>query len=360
LKEYPQAQSSLRKALQLDSLNQLYLQQLASLLYESEKYEASLGLADTLLVIDPGNRGFMILKGQSLQRLNLLYESREVFYQLYEDDTLNTWNIKQLASLNTRMDSVTEAIFWTEKAVAMDSMDMRSYIRLGSLYVRAEKYEEGREELTKAISRDSSQALIFRFRGALSIMGALFSEAEHDFSMAIHLGDSTAFSFRHYGLSLFKQSKHLEAIPVYQKTIKLDPEDAQAWYYLGFCYKWNEDIPMAIQCLEKALELSVTPSISDVYIGLGQFHGLNRDFQKAIHNYSRAYEWDPENAIPLAQLGMLIEESGGEKKHARNYYKAFIKQANPLEHTYLIQYLNNRIDIINEGLFMEGKLEKEN
>ena len=148
-------------------------------------------------------------------------------------------------------------------------------------------------------------------------------------------------------------------MPVYETTLKMDPEDGKAWYYLGFCYKWQENLGMAIACLDKALELSASSSISDVYDALGQFHGLQRSYDKAIHNYSRAYEWNPMNPIPLAQLGMLVEQTGGKKEHAKNYYKSYLKKSNPLKNSYLIDYVNNRLDIINEKLFMEGKLKRD-
>lgn len=56
---------------------------------------------------------------------------------------------------------------------------------------------------------------------------------------------------------------------------------------------------------------------------------------------------------------MLVEQSGGKKEHAKTYYKSYLKKANNLKNPYLIDYVNKRLDIINEKLFMEGKLERE-
>ncbi|MEA1876865.1 MAG: tetratricopeptide repeat protein [Bacteroidota bacterium] len=353
------ATMSFRKSLNLDPHNPELYKQLAQSCYDQDDYVRCLLYADSILQTDSLNRNSLKIKGQALLKLSRYGESKGSFLKLHQNDSLNTWYIKQLGGIATKIDSISEALHWYTLATEIDSMDMRSYTHLGSLFVKAELYEEGLPVLTTAIRRDSSHALLFRFRGSLGIMGANFEQAESDFKTAIQLGDSVAFTFRHYGLCLFKQSEYQKALKVYKATLKLDPDDAKAWYYLGFCYKWDEDIEMAIACLDKALILSASSSISDVYDGLGQFHGFQRDYDNAIHNYSRAYEWNPLNPIPLAQIGMLVEQSGGKKEHAKNYYKSYLKKSSHIENAYLIQYVNNRINIINEKLFMEGKLKRD-
>lgn len=357
--DFPAAIKCYKKALELDQGNINYLRQLSQSLYDQEDYPICLLYTDTLLQIDSLNKSGLLLQAQTFQKLNRYLEAGNALKKLHQMDSTNTWYIRQLGILASKTDSITEALQWFTQAIQLDSMDMRSYTYLGSLFVKAEMYEEGIPVLTDAIARDSSQALIFRFRGSLSIMAADFKGGESDFKSAIELGDSIPFTFRHYGLCLFKQSRYDEALPIYEETVRMDPEDAQAWYYLGFCYKWQEDVDMGLACLKKALELSATKSIADVYDGLGQFYGLKRDYEKSIHNYSRAYEWNPENPIPLAQLGMLVEQSGGKKEHAKNYYQAFLDKANrDVKDLYLIEYVSNRIKVINEKLFMEGKLER--
>lgn len=357
--DFSAATKSFRKALNLDPQNPELYKQLAQSCYDQDAYGTCLLYADSILQIDSLNRNSLKIKGQALLKLKHYAQSRESFLKLHLNDSLNTWYIKQLGGIATKIDSISEALHWYTLATQIDSMDMRSYTHLGSLFVKAELYEEGLPVLTTAIRRDSSHALLFRFRGSLGIMGAVFEQAESDFRTAIQLGDSIAFTFRHYGLCLFKQSEYQKALIVYKATLKLDPDDAKAWYYLGFCYKWEQDLEMAIACLDKALILSASSSISDVYDGLGQFHGLQRDYDDAIHNYSRAYEWNPLNPIPLAQIGMLVEQSGGKKEHAKNYYKSYLKKSSHIKNKYLIEYVNNRINIINEKLFMEGKLKRD-
>ena len=82
-----------------------------------------------------------------------------------------------------------------------------------------------------------------------------------------------------------------------------------------------------------------------------------RNYDSAMHFYSRSYEWNQEDAVPLAQMGMLIEQTGGNKEDAKEYYKSFLEKAG-LKDANLRNYVENRVRLINEKLFMEGKLEK--
>ena len=349
--------ASFRKALELSPGNSQVYHQLSAGYLDLQEYKLCIAFADSLLYGYPDNRMAKIRKAQALQKADEHVEAIVMFSELYQIDSANGYIMRQLGSLYSRLDSVDQAINWYRKAIQLDSMDLPAWQNIGSLLVRSEQYEAGVDELNRGLGLFPTDPWLFRFRGSLHIMGAKFSEAENDFSQAIVCGDSTAFVYRHLGLSMFKQSKYQEALPVYEKTTRLDPEDPQAWFYLGYCYKWQTEIDQALVCMEKSLSLSVSESISSVYGGLAEFHALKRDYEQAIHHYSRAWEYDQTNPVPLAQIGMLIEQSGGEKTTARTYYKSFMEKAGPKE-MHLLNYVSERINIINEKLFMEGKLER--
>ncbi len=356
--QYKKALKSGLQAINIESGIPAYYYQISSIYSDLQQYKLCVSYCDSVMHIDSTHLFAAILKGNALIKNGQTEEALDQYYTLHLQDSVNINFMKRIGSLYAKIDSLNNAISWYSKAVEIDTTDISSYTHLGNLYVRSEQYETGLPVLTKAISIDSINSWLYRFRGSLNIMGANLAEAEEDFTKAILLGDSTAFTFRHLGLSLYKQSKYEEALPVYQATVKLDPADSQAWYYLAFCYKWKEDLDNAIACMDKALELSVSPGISDVYNGLAQFYSLERKYDTAMHYYSRAYEWNEEDPVPLAQMGMLVEQTGGDKENAKSFYLSFIQKAS-LKDTQLKKYIEGRLQIINEKLFMDGKLERE-
>ena len=333
---------------------------IAGIYSDLQDYTKIIAYCDSILSTDSTNFFASTGRAQALVKEGMFLEAISQYAKLHEKDSSNLAFIRQIGSLYSKIDSLDTAIGWYTKAVELDSTDISSYTHLGNLYVKAEKYETGLPVLNYAISIDSSNSWLFRFRGSLSIMGGNIREAESDFRTAIELGDSSAFSFRHLGLCLYRQAKYEEAFPVYQKNVELDPEDPKAWYYVAFCYKWKEDMENALRCMDKALSYSVTPGISSVYNGLAQFHAIRREYFDAMHFYERAYEWNEDDPVPLAQIGMLIEQTGGDKEEAKDYYNLYLDKSGNLQNPDkdLDNYIRNRLQVINEKLFFEGKLQK--
>lgn len=283
-------------------------------------------------------------------------EAVDIYNRLWQADSSNLWFPRQISNILIRNEQYREACPYLEFLTEKDSSDMESFIRLGQAYLRLG--QNGKlPVLDKAIRQDSTVMLLYRFRGGLCLQEGYFPDAETDFQKAISLGDSSAFTFRHLGLSQFYLSRYDRALGSFLATIRLDSTDVQAWYYLGFCYKWNQDVPKAIECLKHAAKIAIPPFTAGIFAGLGQFYSLGRDFQAAILNYEKALEFNPDDPTPHAQLGLLIEESNGNRKQAKDHYEKFLK-AYKGDDQNLVRYVENRIQVINERLFMEGNLKK--
>jgi tetratricopeptide (TPR) repeat protein len=238
-----------------------------------------------------------------------------------------------------------------------DSSDIETYLRLGQSYLKMNV--KGKiPVLDKAIRQDSTEALLFRFRGGLNLMEGFFPEAEKDLAQAAALGDTSVFTLRHLGLSQYYQSRYEQALESFSMTVRLDSLDAEAWYYLGFCHKWNQDIPRAIECMNRALSVAIPPFTGGIYSGLGQMYSLSRDFDNAIYNYEKALEFNPTDPLPYAEIGLLIEESFGDREKAKENYERFLAEYSGNDIN-IVLYVKSRIEAINEKLFMEGKLKKD-
>lgn len=284
-------------------------------------------------------------------------EAAGIYSRLWSEDSSNIWYPRQIGSILIRNERFREAIPYLESVVDADSNDQGSFLRLGQAYINLKSVEKI-PVLDKAIRQDSLQPVLHRYRGGLWLGAGQFKLAETDLITALELGDTTAFTCRHLGISQFQQSKYDQALWAFTQTVKIDSLDTEAWYYLGFCYKWAEDIPKAIECLSHALKIAIPPSTGSIYSGLGLFYNLKRDLKSSMLYYKKALEYNPADAYPLSQLGLLVEQTTRDKELAREYYEQFIREYNGGDQ-HLIDYVNERIQIINEKLFMEGKVKKK-
>lgn len=356
LKQFNQACAELEKSDQLLPGNKSVILNLAECYCEVADLIAAQVLIEDLLKQDSSDAFIWLELAQIYQRQSETDKASSVFLRLWSQDSANIWYPRQLGMMLARSERYGEAIPYLETVVEADSSDQVSFLRLGQAYINL-KATDKIPVLDKAIRQDSMQPVLHRYRGGLWLGAGIWDLAETDLKTALELGDTTAFTCRHLGISQFQQSKYSEALEAFTQTVKLDSLDTEAWYYLGYCYKWTEKLPEAIECLTHALKIAIPPSTGSIYNGLGLFYNLKRDLKKSMKFYEKALEYDPDNAYPLSQLGLLVEQTSRNQELAREYYERFLKDYKGPDQN-LIRYVKNRIQIINEKLFMQGKIKK--
>jgi tetratricopeptide (TPR) repeat protein len=336
--------------------NKAVLSNLADCYFESIRLKEAEAVVNRIILMDSLDTSPWIQLSKIMVRQGRIPQAIAVYSRLWQADSANLWYPRQISMMLVRNENYKEACQLLEYIVDKDSSDIESYLRLGQSYLRLNPTGKV-PYLDKAIRQDSTISLLYRYRGGLSLFEGDFVRAEKDFVKAASLGDSSAFTMRHLGISQFHLSKYEPALAAFSATVKIDSTDAQAWYYLGFCYKWTQDVTMAIQCLERALKISIPPFTAGIFSGLGQFHSLSRDFKKAIEYYEKSLEFNPDDPVPHAQIGLLLEESFGDRTVAKQHYETFLKQYKGPDLN-LVRYVESRIQAINERLFMEGNLKK--
>ena len=356
LMKFDQARMLLMRADSLNPNQKPVLSNLSDCCYELSKLSEAEKITSSLISLDSTDPAGWLQLARIYVRQGKQMQAIQIYRSLWQSDSLNLWFPRQIGNLLIRNDRYQEAVPVLELVVESDSSDIESYVRLGLGYLKLGLVDKT-TVLDKAIRQDSMVPLLYQYRGGLHLTSGVSSLAEADFQKAVNLGDSSAFTLRHLGISQFQQSKYDQALNAFAATVKLDSTDVQAWYYLGFCYKWNQDLAKAIEYLQLAVKIAIPPFTAGIFPGLGQFYSLNRDFKTATEYYEKALEFNPADPVPYAQIGLLIEESFGDRAKAKEYYERFIKEYKGMDRN-LVRYVNGRITAINERLFMEGKLKK--
>lgn len=114
------------------------------------------------------------------------------------------------------------------------------------------------------------------------------------------------------GLEKFSHRQFAESIPIFQQAVKEDPNDADAWTFLGRAHMMQDQFPQAIEACTKAIEL--TPQNAQAYTFREYCHfqlknikaGLE-DSEKAIKYYHpNAYEpslvWALDNRVRACRM----------------------------------------------------------
>ena len=179
------------------------------------------------------------------------------------------------------------------------------------------------------------------------------------------------------GKSYFENEKYKEAIKILSElVVKLNPDNAEAWYYLGasyyndgqleeaketkksilkiielnpndnnyywlgrLCYFSYED-EEAIKYLIKAIELN--PNNYDNYYWLGLSYYDKEEYKEALQSFLKAYELNPKEIECLEQLVELYSKNKDYDKAIEYLLKAI--ELNPDEPD---NYLNSKINAKN-------------
>jgi tetratricopeptide (TPR) repeat protein len=142
-------------------------------------------------------------------------------------------------------------------------------IRLNSSYGVAYRYraiardnlnnlEGAIKDLNQCIELDGGDAEAYRIRGRMKGRLGKDSDAKEDFSNAIKHEkdkDKLSMSYRLRGYAQYALEDYKNAISDYDKAIKLDPTNAEAYYVRGLCKRKIELEADAMRDLQKAAEL---------------------------------------------------------------------------------------------------------
>ncbi len=108
------------------------------------------------------------------------------------------------------------------------------------------------------------------------------------------------------GLRLYQEGKTDEALALFRKVVEINPNDGEAWIYIGTILLGKNDHEGAISALEKGLSQSLPGLIAaQGWVNLGVAYQLGRrDMAKAIEAYERAIAFKPD--LPEAHYNLIL------------------------------------------------------
>jgi tetratricopeptide (TPR) repeat protein len=108
------------------------------------------------------------------------------------------------------------------------------------------------------------------------------------------------------GERLFRDGKYDEALAAFRKVVELNPDDGEAWVYIGTILLTKRDYDGAIPALEKGLTQSLPPAVAAPgWVNLGVAYQIGRrDLEKAIAAYTKAISLKPD--LPEAHFNLIL------------------------------------------------------
>src|SRR3972149_11337934 len=95
------------------------------------------------------------------------------------------------------------------------------------------------------------------------------------------------------GLNLLEQTEFEEAIEIFSEIAVDSPDNYEVWINLGVCYLETQRPDLAAESFDRAIKAN--PNEADAYYLLGTAMGASGDIDKALDFYKKAVEIEPEH-----------------------------------------------------------------
>jgi len=219
-----------------------------------------------------------------------------------------TRNPDALAAFNQGMEQLQQenfkdAIALFSQAVEVDNTFAAAYVGLGEALLKLEDYEAAIQRYSEALNYDQNIALAYNGRGechqemgnielAINDFNSAFELDRNDPRIAANLGDvlinyvrdakraiqalttaidgdpENAEAYRNRGMAHAQLKELDEAIADVGKSIELDGENYESHMTLASIYLFEEDLPMAVEAVSRAIEVYQPKESSDpdVYV----------------------------------------------------------------------------------------------
>jgi uncharacterized protein (TIGR02145 family) len=146
---------------------------------------------------------------------------------------------------------------------------------------------------------------------------------------SISIDPNDANEYYNMGNSYNKSGNYEKAITYYEKTISINPNHANAYNNMGVSYEKLGNDNHAITCYQKAI--SINPNHADVYYNMGVSYNNLGNYNQAITCYKKAISIDPNYVNAYYSMGNSYRKLGNYNQAITYYQKAISINPNDAE-----------------------------
>ncbi len=210
-------------------------------------------------------------------------------------------------------ESIEKAIELAQKAVAQDD---HGSVRatLATLYAYKGEYDKALAEGERAMALDPSGAEVHASYGSILNRAGRPEEAIPMFQRALRLNPFPPASYySSFGSALLNTRRFEEAVSAFKKALQLSPDSIWAHYGLAYTYIYAGRPEEAIPFYQKVIQLSPSGPFY-FYSGFGVALRNAGQFEEAVSAYKKALQLAPDEIVTHIGLAVTYIMMGREKE----------------------------------------------
>ena len=203
--------------------------------------------------------------------------------------------------------------------------DAQSYLQRGIEAHQNNNLDDAITYYTEVISLDSDHSIIpqaYHNRGNAYYFKGAYDLAIADYNKTIALNPDEAQAYHSRGYTYYVKGAYDLAIADYNKTIALNPDEAQAYYNRGNAYYFKGAYDLAIADYNKTIALN--PDEAQAYYNRGNAYYFKGAYDLAIADYNNAIILNPRFAQAYHSRGNAYYVKGAYDLAIADYNNAII------------------------------------
>lgn len=331
LKDYMGAIDDFNKAIEIDSLNidAYYLRGISR--YSLKKYKEALSDFIKVTTLEAENADVYYYKGLAEVALNDFTNALTDYTTAItiRPDHAKAFGTRALI-LAMQQHNYLPARNDCNQAIAIDPDDPSNYYTRGWIKAELSDFKGAIEDYCQAIKIDPRYDRMYDTTAAMKHRLKDYSEAlRYYFKTVMNEKTDTAY-FRKGILNMYLQN-YKPAINDFDKTLSLNPDNAEAYYKRGYSKAHLHDYEGAIADYSSAISTVFKANenntlgaslLEKAYKHMGELHFLSKDYQAARIDYDtliRLHPYNPDYYLERGKLNMLVNEKANACIDFKNY-----------------------------------------
>jgi tetratricopeptide (TPR) repeat protein len=303
---FEEARRLIERSLAADAVNLPYLENYASILFQSGDYEQAARVCATAVRENRGTETLQYVLAISLHKLGRLIEALDAFDSLLGASPLHLAGNNEKAATLSELKRYNEALACVEKALEINPRYAEAYLNKGNILTSLKKYNESITAYEKALSFNSK--LSDAHLGLANACRQLkrFDHALKAYDAALVLMPNFAEAWIGRGNALTELDRLDEALAAYDKALSLNHKMAEAWLGRGNALGQLSRVEESLVAYDSALALK--PDLDLAWLGRGNAFMRLKDFERALAAFDRASVSNPALAAAWMGRGNVLNE----------------------------------------------------
>lgn len=210
----------------------------------------------------------------------------EAYVKAVEIDRNDSNTFNELGCCYSRLKSFDKAIDMFDQALALDPTNI--------YYKQNIEYAEEQNQLTPEQINDQIEAADLNQKGTDLFRQSKFQDALENYQRSVNLNPNDANVIFNLGNTLFSLGRYDECLAQIRRALELAPTNIPALNLLGNTYTNTKRFDEAIDIFKQALSIKED---AETYNSLGSCYFANHQYSAAAKSFQKANNLDPDNEI---------------------------------------------------------------